>query len=219
MRKTTVAVVTSMIISSLMISTSYAGQWHSDSNGWWYEEQDQISKEELNGGYYPAGQWWSDGKAYYYFDDNGYMISDTITPDGYKVGADGTLITHGTEQLPNINAWNHFYELEAEADLIDQKISQALSQYDMTMGSLELYNFWDSELNVLYGKLESTLSVEDFEKLRGSQREWIAHKEAVVSAEGDKWIGGTIRPMMMNMTGAHETWMRIIWLLQNYTVN
>ncbi|MBT9778321.1 hypothetical protein GPL15_17635 [Clostridium sp. MCC353] len=73
-----------VIMSLLMAITAFAGQWQLDSNGWWYLNDD---------GSYPAGQWQEiDGK-HYYFRSDGYMLSNTITPDGYVVGADGAWIS------------------------------------------------------------------------------------------------------------------------------
>lgn len=219
MKKAMILLIEIIMISIVMVFPVRAGEWHNTSNGWWYEEQNSILQEDLNGGYYPANQWWSDGEKRYYFDADGYMLSDTITPDGYRVGADGALALGGTDEIPNKSMWNHFYELDAEAELINQKMDYAGSQYDMNMASLELYNFWDTELNALYGKLKEILSDEDFENLKISQRAWIGHKESTVAAEGDKFGEGTMRPMAINLAAAYETRMRIIWLLQNYIID
>lgn len=66
---------------------AYAGQWQQDTNGWWYQFDD---------GSYPMNTWVfapvSDGSYhYYYFNEAGYMLENTITPDGLTVGADGSL--------------------------------------------------------------------------------------------------------------------------------
>lgn len=84
--------VTIMAIAfSLAMSISaYAAQWQQDANGWWYENDD---------GSYPVNQWQEiDGKQYY-FNDAGYMLTDTTTPDGYHVGGDGAWIPD-VEQKP-----------------------------------------------------------------------------------------------------------------------
>ena len=57
--------------------------WKQDTNGWWWQNND---------GSYPANEWKWIGDKCYYFNGNGYMLSDTITPDGFKVGADGAWI-------------------------------------------------------------------------------------------------------------------------------
>lgn len=57
--------------------------WKQDGNGWWYQNAD---------GSYPVNQWKEiDGKQYY-FGGDGYMLHDTTSPDGYKVGSDGAWI-------------------------------------------------------------------------------------------------------------------------------
>lgn len=44
----------------------------------------------------PSGEmahgWHEINQAWYYFDENGYMLANTTTPDGYAVGADGARI-------------------------------------------------------------------------------------------------------------------------------
>ena len=63
-------------------TTALAGQWQQNSKGWWWQEDN---------GTYPKSQWqWIDGNKdgiaeCYYFDNSGYMLSNTTTPDGYVV--------------------------------------------------------------------------------------------------------------------------------------
>lgn len=75
--------------------TVSAGQWQSDTNGWWWQNDD---------GSYPVGSWqWLDGNndgtaECYYFDGNGYMLANTITPDGYSVDGNGAWVVNGVIQ-------------------------------------------------------------------------------------------------------------------------
>lgn len=73
---------------TLMLSmTALAGQWKQDSKGWWYQNDD---------GSYTKNGWQNiDGKDYY-FSGNGYMLSDTTTPTGDRLGSDGAKITTPT---------------------------------------------------------------------------------------------------------------------------
>ena len=76
------------IFAGIMIAgmsfTAYAGQWESDSTGYWYREDD---------GSYPSDVWkMIDGK-WYHFNEQGYMESDTWIGD-YYVGTDGALWTN-----------------------------------------------------------------------------------------------------------------------------
>lgn len=63
------------------------GAWVLQDNRWWYRNAD---------GTYPANGWYylptQTGEKWFYFDQEGWMLSDTVTPDGYRVGADGAWI-------------------------------------------------------------------------------------------------------------------------------
>ncbi len=68
---------------------AFAGTWKSDSNGWWYQKDD--------GTWYNNGWQWVDGNndgvsECYYFTNNGYILTNTTTPDGYQVNAEGAWI-------------------------------------------------------------------------------------------------------------------------------
>ena len=78
-----------LIITTLLaLSTSFsafAGSWEEDSKGWWYKNDD---------GSYPRSTWFTfatTGKQYY-FNNEGYLLVNTTTPDGYKVGSDGAYL-------------------------------------------------------------------------------------------------------------------------------
>lgn len=82
MKKLKLLVLTTLM-SVAMSLTAFAGAWMQDTTGWWYQNDD---------GGHTTGNWQTiDGKMYY-FGADGYMLANTITPDGYQVGADGALI-------------------------------------------------------------------------------------------------------------------------------
>lgn len=82
-------ITATLFVTALMSFSAYAGQWQQDSTGWWYQNDD---------GSYPVNQWQEiDGKQYY-FGADGYMLSNTTTPDGYQVGADGAWVVDGVVQ-------------------------------------------------------------------------------------------------------------------------
>ena len=96
MRKGFIKVLTATaLLSMLASSTVFAGQWKSDNNGWWYQNDD---------GSYPTNTWqWIDGNGdgiseSYYFNENGYMLANTVTPDNYTVNADGAWTVNGVVQ-------------------------------------------------------------------------------------------------------------------------
>ena len=74
------------MISTVTVTTSYAGSWQKDGRGWWWQEDN---------GSYPANAWcWLDGNQdgvseCYYFDENGYKLANTVTPDGFSVNDQG----------------------------------------------------------------------------------------------------------------------------------
>lgn len=68
--------------------------WQNDAVGWWWRNAD---------GSYPMNAWKEiDGKQYY-FGSDGYMLSNTTTPDGYFVGADGAWIQPAVNEPVNSN--------------------------------------------------------------------------------------------------------------------
>lgn len=81
-------------ISVRLTFPSYAAEWqHDNVGGWWYREDD---------GSYPMEIWKEIQGRWYYFNSDGYLLIDTITPDGYRVGNDGAWIKIDEEQVYEI---------------------------------------------------------------------------------------------------------------------
>ena len=85
-------VITLMVIMILSVSsTAFAAGWQKDSIGWWWQNEN---------GSYPFHAWqWIDGNGdgvaeCYYFDENGYCLLNTTTPDGYYVNMDGAWVVN-----------------------------------------------------------------------------------------------------------------------------
>lgn len=80
------------LISAFVIcvgAPAFAGEWKQTENRWWYDNGD---------GTWPADTWqWIDGKCYY-FDSQGYMLSNTVTPDGNMVNELGQWTVNGLVQ-------------------------------------------------------------------------------------------------------------------------
>ena len=76
--------------------TNYIPGWYHDEKGWRY-----IQKN----GYYAGATWiqGDDGK-WYYINIGTYMETDDITPDGYRVDADGVWVQH---QIMHLKAGRH----------------------------------------------------------------------------------------------------------------
>ena len=57
--------------------------WQNNGYGWWYQRAN---------GTYPHSEWEIINGIWYYFDENGYMLADTTTPDGYYVDINGAWV-------------------------------------------------------------------------------------------------------------------------------
>ena len=109
-------IILAAILSAASGFMAYADTWQEDERGWRCQDED---------GRYFAGEWqWIDGNGdgvseCYYFDENGYLLTSTTTPDQYTVNADGAweidgvVQTQGTAQPDgpssdaSISLWNH----------------------------------------------------------------------------------------------------------------
>lgn len=93
-KKLVLAAVTALFTLSMGM-TAAAGQWQSNTAGWWWQNDD---------GTWPVNSWqWIDGNSdgiaeCYYFNAEGYMLANTVTPDGYTVNSDGAWIVDGMVQ-------------------------------------------------------------------------------------------------------------------------
>ena len=54
--------------------------WLADQGKWYYLGQDGVMY---------AGRWIQEGEWWYYLGADGAMMTDTVTPDGYRVNASG----------------------------------------------------------------------------------------------------------------------------------
>ena len=83
----------------LMASPVMAGDWKQGSGenagSWWYD---------LGSGKWAKGWQWIDGDndgvaERYYFDQNGWLVTGTVTPDGFTVNAEGAWIDGGNVRI------------------------------------------------------------------------------------------------------------------------
>ena len=100
-------------------ATSYAG-WQQDTTGYWWRNED--------GSYLTNGWHWLDGNGdgiseCYYFDGNGYMASNTTTPDGYTVDGSGAWVLDGVVQTQGAGqASQEEAELDTYSFVVGDKI-------------------------------------------------------------------------------------------------
>ena len=85
---------------SILALTTFAGEWVTDSYGRWYNN---------GNGTYPKATWqWidenNDGIAEcYYFDEDGYNLRCTTTPDGYYVNSSGAWVKDDVVQTKTVD--------------------------------------------------------------------------------------------------------------------
>lgn len=136
-------IVTAAVMIS-MSSPAFAGTWKSNQTGWYWEEDD---------GTYPVSSWqWLDGNQdgiseCYYFNEEGYLLTNTTTPDDYQVNADGRWVVNGEVQTRGngtnwqearaqyetaLNNTNQLNDFESNAR-IEMNMSAAGETYTMTM--------------------------------------------------------------------------------------
>ena len=170
-----------MAATILAATPAYAGQWMQDGNGWWWRNDD---------GSYPTAQWqWIDGDAdgiseRYYFNENGYILANTLTPDGNQVNADGAWIVNGSVQHQNESASLPISSMQSNAgDLYYTGLRQALDSiplYPMeTTGSEEL----DRVLNIIFSQI-ITEDMDTHDKLKACYDYIIQNTEYVAPACG-----------------------------------
>lgn len=106
--------------------------------------------------------------------------------------------------------------VEQQAVVLEDKIyNEAVTQLDMNEASGKLYELWDNELNLLWGKLVEVLSDEEMLLLVSEEREWIEFKSAESEAAGAEFEGGSMQPMMIALKEAELTRDRV-YVLAGY---
>lgn len=148
MRHITKTALAVAIICSLSATPLFASGWQKNDTGW------RFGTDDANTTWYSNGWQWidsnNDGIAEcYYFDKDGYMLSNTTTPDGYIVNADGAWVSeNGFVQRKNTSvsssdiAWpiltsNQLDMIEYEE--ADGFCSKVASQFVFDNGG---YNEW-----------------------------------------------------------------------------
>ncbi len=97
-------IAATVCLSLLYASTAYAGAWKTgageNASRWWYDNGD--------GSYACNGWQWLDGDGdgaaqCYYFDSEGWLLTNTTTPDGYLVNEDGAWVANGQVQTQAVS--------------------------------------------------------------------------------------------------------------------
>lgn len=119
MKKIAKAVAATAVATALMGTMSvpaFAAGWQKNDTGWWYGTNADNSTWYAN-----SWQWIDDGDNLahcYYFDANGYILTNTTTPDGYTVNEDGKWVTDtglvpgGVVQVKYIDPWGNMTTIQ-----------------------------------------------------------------------------------------------------------
>ncbi|MCI9185609.1 MAG: hypothetical protein HFG61_12265 [Lachnospiraceae bacterium] len=164
--KVTAAMV-AFFLSAGLSTTVYGGEWKRDNVGWWYQNND---------GTWQANGWFTDvdGKSYY-FNESGYMLANTTTPDGQKVGGDGALIP-GVRSLPS-----------NKGDLYYRGLRQVLDSMILYPQASTGYSDLDALLDQVFSQI-ITADMDTHDKLKACYDYLIAHTEyGVNSYWGDSY--------------------------------
>ena len=138
------------LLSIIMTATAFAGTWKQNDHGWWWQDEDKS---------YPVSGWkWidsnGDGMAEcYYFDENGYLLTGTLTPDGYTVNENGAWTDSG---ILRQRAANPF-----AARTVNQKGLDLYQSADLMSSQLQGMDVKsDILINMSYSGLEIPISVD-----------------------------------------------------------
>lgn len=81
MKKSLLSIITcSLILTISLPITSKAGSWQMVENDWKYQNED---------GSYLTNSWLEDNGDSYYFNSNGFMLKNTLSPDGFPLTRNG----------------------------------------------------------------------------------------------------------------------------------
>lgn len=91
----TAVFLSGVILSGIFLSgTAFAGQWKNgadDPESWWYDHLDgtyAVGWELIDGNADGMGEW-------YFFDEDGWLVTDYMTKDGYELDKNGAWVVNG----------------------------------------------------------------------------------------------------------------------------
>jgi len=149
------AVVT---MTALCQNVAFAGEWRQgaapNESRWWYDNQD--------GTYAVSGWQWLDGNGdgiaeCYYFDENGWMLAGTVTPDGYTVNEAGAWVEGGQTMTKNV------------AEVLSEEGQNSRIAATITVGdqSFQAYLYDNETVRALTEQFPSTITMNE---LNGNEK-------------------------------------------------
>lgn len=111
--------------TSNTVTDKGAGFWASNDKGWWIQ---------YNDGSYLTNAWYQSPASglWYYMGADGYMLTDTTTPDGYYVNADGVWVEKRTAEADKVSDIQQTEETaRTEAD-IEKEVTEHKYTWNFT---------------------------------------------------------------------------------------
>ena len=148
-----------------------------------------------------------------------WVRNDMVDPDAvelsfyglYNVTEQNGFSSYDTSgRIEDMIAASEEWALTISASLEHDTLTQA----DMNVKAMELYENWDAALNTLWSELKERLSEDEFNVLLEEQRVWIADKEAAVKEAGKEVEGGSLYALVVNMKAAEITEARVYELYE-----
>lgn len=106
------------------------------------------------------------------------------------------------------------YTEETAKKYEDSLENDPLSQVELNQTARNIFVCWDDELNMLWGKIKYTLPKDEYDKVLAEQRKWIKEKDAKALEEVADFEGGSMYPMIYDMSLAESTEKRCYELLE-----
>lgn len=141
---------TSFLLSTTI--TTYAGTWYNDNKGWKYRNE---NNQDVTG-------WILDNGKYYYIGNDGYMLSNCVTPDGYYINGSGELID-GVNSKSNTGDWNVSADVINNVMNVGQELTNELKAAGYSISTeLSIIAVMDSKASYNQGDITLTKSGNEY---------------------------------------------------------
>lgn len=139
------------VLAAGMCTSSFAAGWENGPAGWLYQ---------LTDGSFAANTWEQINGAWYYFNENGIMLENGITPDGFTVGADGAWIESIARQAIDQAGITEDQVAQAASDAA-ALAQQAMDQAGITQADIDAAAAQGQDLLNQAAEAASNLTEED----------------------------------------------------------
>lgn len=132
--------------------------------------------------------------------------SDTNTSDTGTSGTESK--SDGTDEAKEF--LDRFADIEKQSEELKNSIDHDdLTQTEYNFKSHDLYTLWDDALHDLWKVLDQVLSREDMDMLAVKEQEWVEDRDQKIAEAGKEVAGGSMQPMVEDLTGADLTEKRV----------